>query len=154
MLKAIRSHYLAYLGFITAIAMSFAGVAAASDVEGAQLRWDSANLTNYQFTLTQRVMWGATSIVLIQVRAGKLVAADHIIKRTNPVPDHPANDGSGLRKTIDALFQDITSRADFVEATFDAELGYPVNVYYRNPDFEEAVDQLEIRDFMELTDEV
>jgi hypothetical protein len=125
----------------------------ADDVLTATAQWEAAGITDYRFTLTKRVMWGATTIVLIEVRNGELVAADHIIKRTNPVPDHAASDESGLRKTIDDLLAEIADRSDFVEGTFNSEVGYPVNIYYQNPDYEEAVDQLEVRDFSVLADD-
>jgi hypothetical protein len=152
MLKSIRfQSYSNYLGLLF-LSVWLAAPAAADELSEAQAKWAAANISDYRFTLTKRVMWGATSIVLIEVRGGKLVAADHIIKRTNPVPDHAATAASGLRKSLDELLTDIATREDFVEATFNLELGYPIDIYYQNPDFEEAVDQLEIRDFAELTD--
>ena len=124
----------------------------AGDYEDAIARWSDSNIENYSYTLTQRVMWGATKIILIVVRNGELVSADHIIKRTNPVPDHPAAEDSGLRITIDELLEAIGERDDFLRASYNAELGYPVNIYYRNADWDEAEDQFEIRDFTVLSD--
>jgi hypothetical protein len=97
-------------------------------------------------------MWGVTSIALIEVRDGLVVSAGNIIKRTNPVPEGELDEDSILRKTITDLLNDIRTREDFIRATFDPNLGHPVNIFYRNADFEEAEDQLEIRDFTVLSD--
>jgi hypothetical protein len=135
------------------LALVFTGeLAVADEVDDAAAAWSAAGITNYSYTLTQRVVWGATSITLIEVRDGQLVAASNIIKRTNPVPEGELDKDSPLRKTISGLLNDVRNRQDFIRATFDSELGHPVNISYQNADFEEAEDQLEIRDFTVLQD--
>jgi hypothetical protein len=142
-----------YCLLITALPGIIIGESVAADeISDAEARWSSSSINDYSFTLTQRVMWGATTIVLIQVRQGKLASASHIIKRTNPVPDHEASNDSGMRKTIDDLFAGIKAGESFLRADFDPVLGYPVNIYYQNADWDEAEDQLEIRDFQILKD--
>ena len=126
--------------------------AVADEVNDAAASWAATGITDYSYTLTRRVMWGVTSIALIEVRDGLVVSAGNIIKRTNPVPEGELDEDSILRKTITDLLNDIRTREDFIRATFDPNLGHPVNIFYRNADFEEAEDQLEIRDFTVLSD--
>lgn len=126
--------------------------AAADEVDDATAAWEAAGINDYSYTLTRRVMWGATSIALIEVRSGEIVSAGNIIKRTNPVPEGELSKDSVLRKTISDLLRDIRSREDFIRASFDPKLGHPVNVFYRNADWDEAEDQLEIRDLKDLSD--
>ncbi|MDP6616868.1 MAG: DUF6174 domain-containing protein [Gammaproteobacteria bacterium] len=128
------------------------GPGMADEIDDATVAWDTAGITDYSYTLTQRVTWGATSIALIEVRNGNVVSAGNIIKRTNPVPEGELDEDSVLRKTITDLLNDIRSRDDFIRASYDPDLGHPINVFYQNADFEEAEDQLEIRDFTVLSD--
>ncbi len=76
-----------------------------------------------------------------------LESAGIIIRRSNPIPENEASEASGLRYTINDLLADMQSRDDFLRATFDEATGHPIDIVYQHPDWEDAENQYEIRDF-------
>lgn len=119
-----------------------------SAVDTAYQKWSAASIGNYRFTLTLRENWGAASTALVIVKNGTLKSAGIIIRRNNPIPENEASETSGLRKTIDDLFAEMQSRDDFLPATFDENTGRPIDISYQHPEWEEAENQYEVRDFV------
>jgi hypothetical protein len=117
-------------------------------VDIAHQKWSATGIANYQFTLTWRENWGATSTALVIIKNGALESAGIIIRRSNPIPENEAGQQSGLRKTINDLFADMQSRDDFLRASFDETTGRPIDIWYQHPDWDEAENQYEIRDFV------
>ena len=115
-------------------------------------KWSATGIANYQFTLTWRENWGAASTALVIVKNGVLESAGIIIRRSNPIPENEANPASGLRKTINDLFADMQSHDDFLRASFDETTGRPIDIWYQHPDWDEAENQYEIRDFVVVAD--
>jgi hypothetical protein len=127
---------------------AFSGDANLAAVEAAAQKWSSSGIVNYRFTLTLRENWGAASTALVIVKDGNLESAGIIIRRSNPIPESEASENSGLRRTITNLFADMWSRDDFLRATFDETTGRPIDIVYKHPDWEDAENQYEIRDFI------
>ncbi len=118
-----------------------------SAVDAAYQKWSAAGIANYQFTLTWRENWGASSTALVIVTDGTLESAGIIIRRSHPIPENEASDASGLRKTIDDLFAGMQSRDIFLRASFDDTTGRPIDIWYQHEDWDDAENQYEIRDF-------
>jgi hypothetical protein len=116
-------------------------------VENAKQKWAYARINDYQFTLTSRENWGATSTALIIVKDGILKSAGIIIRRSHPIPESEATQASGLRKTVDDLFAEMLSKQDFLRANFDQKTGHPTDIWYRHEDWDDAENIYEIRDF-------
>ena len=141
------------LGLLTILAMPAVGEELTSQpvdnaaVKNAQERWAYARLTNYQYTLTSRENWGASATALIIVKNGMLESAGIIIRRSHPTPENEATEASGLRKTINGLFEEMLSRDNFLRAEFDGKTGRPINIWYQHEEWDGAENQYEIRDF-------
>jgi hypothetical protein len=118
-----------------------------SAVDAAYQTWSAAGIANYQFTLTWRENWGASSTALVIVTDGALESAGIIIRRSNPVPENEASEATGLRKTIDDLFAGMQSRDNFLRAKFDDTTGRPIDIWYQHEDWDDVENQFEIRDF-------
>lgn len=119
-----------------------------SAVDTAYQKWYSSGIVNYRFTLTLRENWGASSTALVIVKNGALQSAGIIIRRSNPIPENEASETSGLRKTIDDLFAEMQSSDNFLRATFDENTGRPIDISFQHPEWEEAENQYEVRDFV------
>jgi len=118
-----------------------------SAVDAAYQKWSAAGIANYQFTLTWRENWGASSTALVIVTDGTLESAGIIIRRSHPIPENEASDASGLRQTIADLFAGMQSRDIFLRASFDDTTGRPIDIWYQHEDWDDAENQYEIRDF-------
>jgi hypothetical protein len=131
--KEMKSKWiLALVAVLLLVSVAGAGLALANQkpLEGRAL-WEAQGIDDYRFVLERVCFCLARGPVVIEVRDGKMVSI------VDAATGEPVNEGWALAEiygdvsTLDKLFDVIDGArgAEILRVSYDAELGYPTEIY-------------------------